>query len=140
MLSRSAEDYLRALYLLDERGKELSITNISEYLGISKPSVSGMMRQLDAAKLVSFGKYSKIKWTRKGMALAKKLTAKHRIVERFLRDKLGMKMSELHEEANRLEHAVSDAVLDRLTKFLGNPCTDPHGKEIPDNRKHIKGE
>jgi len=134
MVSLNKENYMRALYILDEEGNALTVTNVSKYLHISKPSVSEMMKNLDDMKWIVYNKYSKIFFTRKGKLIARKLTVKHRLIEIFLKDTLKVNIKEVHAEADKLEHAVSDRVLIKLKKFLGNPIKDPHGKVIPDGK------
>ena len=131
MESEVREDYLRGLYVLHEEKNELRSVDLAEYMKVSKPSVSEMLRELDADGLVEYKKYSKIKFTKKGMSAARKLTTKHRIIELFLTKTLKRDKKEVHEEAHRLEHAFSDESIDKLRALLGNPQVDPHGKPIP---------
>lgn len=125
------EDYLRAFYLFEEKDRNITITNIAKYLKISKPSVSEMVRKLRDKNYIKFKKYSDIKLTEKGRHISKKLTQKHRIIETFLTEKLGMQQDEVHDEAQKLEHAFSDKAIEKLNDFLGNPKRDPHGEVIP---------
>ncbi|MFH1173686.1 MAG: metal-dependent transcriptional regulator [archaeon] len=131
MVSTSKEEYLRTLFLLEERNQELSITNIARHLRIAKPSVTEMMQALHREKLVAYKKYAKLAWTKRGKFLANALTARHRIIESFLKDILHVPLKDIHAEANVLEHAVSTNVLNRMRAVLGNPTKDPHGKVIP---------
>ena len=131
MFTPHKEDYLRALYVLEEEKGELKSIDVAKYLNISKPSVSEMVRELNKEGLIFYKKYSKLKFTAKGQKIARKLTSKHRIIEIFLKDLLKINSKDIHEEAHRLEHAFSDKSIDKLREILGNPKKDPHGKPIP---------
>ena len=131
MTTANREDYLRALYVLEEEKNEIKSINIANYMQISKPSVSEMVRELNKEGLVSYKKYSSIKFTQKGRKMAQKLTSKHRLIEIFLKNTLKVQNVNIHEEAHRLEHAFSDESIEKLRKMLGNPKLDPHGKPIP---------
>ena len=133
MITANREDYLRALYLLEEQNKELKSIELANYLNISKPSVSEMIRELNREGLVNYKKYSSLSFTPKGRSMAKKITSKHRIIELFLKN-LKVKSAKIHEEAHRLEHAFSDESIEKLRIFLGNPKKDPHGKPIPNSK------
>ncbi|MBI2658040.1 metal-dependent transcriptional regulator [Candidatus Woesearchaeota archaeon] len=131
MFTAHREDYLRGLYILEEEKGEIKSTDLSKYLNVSKPSVSEMARELNKEGLISYKKYSKLKFTPKGRRIAQKLTSKHRLIELFLKNVLNIDSKNIHEEAHRLEHAFSDESIAKLKKLLGNPKTDPHGKPIP---------
>ena len=131
MESASREDYLRAVYHLMEENNEVRSIDLADYLNVTKPSVSEMLRELSKEGLIGYKPYSKIKLTRKGHKIAQKLTSKHRIIESFLKNILGKNPKSIHEEAHRLEHAFSDESIVRLRKLLGYPKQDPHGKPLP---------
>ena len=131
MITANKEDYLRGLYLLEEKKGEPKSIDLAHYLNISKPSVSEMVKELNKEGLVSYKKYSKLKFTAKGRKIAEKLTSKHRLIELFLKIMLKVKSQNVHQEAHRLEHAFSDDSIKKLRKLLGNPKKDPHGKPIP---------
>ena len=131
MVTASKEDYLRGLYILQERNSKIKSVDLADYLDVSKPSVSEMMKELDKEGFVDYRRYSSIRFTPKGKNMAKKLTSKHRLIEIFLKDVLKLNNKNLHKEAHRLEHAFSDESIERLKKLLGNPKVDPHGKPIP---------
>ena len=131
MFTAHKEDYLRGLYILEEEKKEIKSIDLAHYLNVSKPSVSEMVKELNKEGMVSYKKYSKIKFTAKGRKIAEKLTSKHRLIEIFLKNMLKINSRHIHREANRLEHAFSDESITKLRKFLGNPKKDPHGKPIP---------
>ena len=126
------EDYLRAIFHLEEEDDgSLRIVDIARYLGLSKSTVSERLQELAAQKLISHPRYGALQLTRRGHTIAKKLTHKHRVVEVFLHKILGIPSDEVHEEAHKLEHALSDKVIKKLDAFLGHPKTDPHGTPIP---------
>src|SRR3989339_230267 len=130
MFTANKEDYLRGLYLLEEEKGELKSIDLAHYLNVSKPSVSEMVQELNKEGLVSYKKYSKLKFTAKGKRIAQKLTSKHRLIELFLKNVLKIDLKNIHDEAHRLEHAFSDESIVKLKKLLGNPKKDPHGKPI----------
>ncbi|MBI2208455.1 metal-dependent transcriptional regulator [Candidatus Woesearchaeota archaeon] len=131
MESISREDYLRAVYHLMEEKDEVRSVEVADYLSVSKPSVSEMLKNLDADGLIQYKKYSKINLTKNGFKVAKNLTMRHRIIETFLKDMLKISPQKVHEEAHKLEHAFSQESIDKMKKLLNNPKKDPHGKPIP---------
>ncbi|MDO8552792.1 MAG: metal-dependent transcriptional regulator [bacterium] len=131
-ISATREDYLRAIYLLQERhGGRASTTETAKYLHLSKSTVSERLKDLMRDGLVVPHKYASITLTPRGQKIAQSLTFKHRIIEVFLHSTLKVPRSKVHAEANRLEHGVSDEVAKRLHCFLGSPKNDPHGMQIP---------
>ena len=131
MFTANKEDYLRGLYILEEEKGQIKSIDLAHYLNVSKPSVSEMVKELNKEGMVSYKKYSKIKFTAKGRKIAQKLTSKHRLIELFLKNMLKINSNNIHQEAHRLEHAFSDESIVKLRKILGNPKKDPHGKPIP---------
>ena len=131
MFTANREDYLRGLYILEEEKGELKSIDLAHYLNVSKPSVSEMVKELGREGLISYKKYSKLKFTQKGRSIAQKLTSKHRLIELFLRKVLKIGPRNVHQEAHRLEHAFSDESIRKIRGMLGNPKKDPHGKPIP---------
>ncbi len=130
------EDYLRAIYRLQEKSgsdnSPVKLTDLAQTLGLSKSTVSERVDELSDQGLVVHAPYSPLTFTKKGRTLARKLTHKHRIIEVFLHDVLHIPKSEIHAEAHRLEHAMSDKVIKKLGDFLGNPTHDSHGAVIPE--------
>ncbi|MEK6869037.1 MAG: metal-dependent transcriptional regulator [Nanoarchaeota archaeon] len=131
MESASREDYLRAVYHLMEENNEVRSVDLADYLNVTKPSVSEMLKELNKDGLIGYKPYSKVKLTAKGHKIARNLTSKHRIIESFLKYMLKTDTKKIHDEAHRLEHAFSDDSIGKLRKLLGNPKHDPHGKPIP---------
>src|SRR3989338_925266 len=131
MFTANKEDYLRGLYILEEEKGQIKSIDLAHYLDVSKPSVSEMVKELNKEGLVSYKKYSKLRFTPHGRKIAQKLTSKHRLIELFLKNMLKISPKNIHHEAHRLEHAFSDESIIKLRKLLGNPKKDPHGKPIP---------
>jgi DtxR family transcriptional regulator, Mn-dependent transcriptional regulator len=131
MHSANKEDYLRGIYHLIEDEGECRSVDLADYLNVTKPSVSQMLQSLDKEGLIEYKKYSTLNLTQDGNRIAQILTYKHRIIESFLMDILKINSDKVHEEAHRLEHAFSDQSISKLSKLLGNPKIDPHGKPIP---------
>jgi DtxR family Mn-dependent transcriptional regulator len=133
-LSTSAEDYLKAVYLLTRDGPYAATTDIAARLSVSAPSVTGMVRRLAEQGLLDHVPYHGVSLTAAGKRAALAVVRRHRILETYLVERLGLGWDEVHAEAERLEHAVSDLVLERMAQALGHPEYDPHGDPIPDAR------
>jgi len=133
MPSDSIENYLKALYDLGRRGSPATTSALAKRLGISSASVTGMLRKLALKKprWVIYEKSRGARLTPVGERQALKVIRHHRLIELFLYETLGLPWDEVHAEAERLEHAFSPNLVDRLARFLKNPATDPHGHAIP---------
>jgi DtxR family Mn-dependent transcriptional regulator len=130
-LSGPVEDYLKAIYEL-ERSAETAETNaIAQLLGIAPASVSGMVRRLVEQGLITHERYRGVKLTALGRRAALKTLRRHRVIEAYLTLALGYSWDRVHDEAERLEHAASDELIDRMAAAIGEPETDPHGAPIP---------
>ena len=129
-MTPTREDYIRAIYCLVEQGIQVRIIDIARYLSLARSTVSERITTLVKARLIKTDRSGGIILTKQGFALAEQLTYKHRLIEVFLHDVLGVNGKNVHLEAHKLEHAFSDSVIQRLAKFLGNPDSDPHGKKI----------
>jgi DtxR family transcriptional regulator, Mn-dependent transcriptional regulator len=130
-LTRSVEDYLKTIYLLSQRGEPAATNDIAHQLELSAPSVSGMIKRLAEQGLVEHEPYKGVELTREGRRLAIRMVRRHRVLEAYLVARLGYDWDGVHEEAERLEHAVSDALINRMAAALGDPQVDPHGDPIP---------
>ena len=126
----SQEDYLRAIYHFFEEGKRVRSVDVAEYLKVSKPSVAEMISSLAKRGFIAKNRYSSIKLTKKGAEEARKITNKHRIIEVFLTEFLKMEKKNLHEEAHRLEHMLTDDFVEGMSRLLNRPKRCPHGKAI----------
>ncbi|MCE8424180.1 MAG: metal-dependent transcriptional regulator [Candidatus Methanoperedens sp.] len=125
------EEYLESIYKLQQEKHPVSTSRLAEHLKLSPPSVSEMIRKLSGKDLISHSEKG-ICLTEHGKTIAKKVIRRHRLSERLLTDILGFKWDEVHEEACRLEHAISPEMEERISESLGNPKTCPHGHPIPD--------
>jgi DtxR family Mn-dependent transcriptional regulator len=130
--SSSVGDYLKAIWeLAVDSGEVASTKGVAERLSVSAASVSNMFARLQEMNLVEHERYRGATLTERGRREALRLVRRHRLIETFLLEHLGYHWQEVHEEAERLEHAVSDGFTERLAEFLGHPDHDPHGGPIP---------
>ena len=130
-LSRSVEDYLKAIYGLCESGDPASTTAIAESLDIQPASVTGMIKRLAEAELLEHVPYRGVRLTKRGVKEALRVVRRHRILESYLCERLGYTWDDVHKEAERLEHAASDDLIERMAAALEFPMHDPHGAPIP---------
>ncbi len=130
-LSRSTEDYLKSIYGLGTGEEPVQTSAIAEALDVAPASVSGMLRRLADAGLIEHAPYKGVQLTDEGRTQALRIVRRHRILESYLMMKLGYDWDSVHAEAERLEHAASDALIERMARALGNPRYDPHGAPIP---------
>src|SRR6195256_3390888 len=129
--TRSQEDYLKALYLLSGDERPVPTRELAQRLGISSPSVSEMVTRLSAQGLVEHDRYRGQQLTREGRKVALELVRHHRLLEMFLVQILDYSWDEVHDEAERLEHVISERMEQRIFELLGRPELDPHGHAIP---------
>lgn len=130
-LSRSTEDYLKTIYRLESESGAAQTSAIAEALEIAPPSVSGMVKRLSESGFLDHVPYRGVQLTAAGRRAALRMVRRHRILESYLIEKLDYDWDTVHDEAERLEHAVSDALIDRMASALGEPRYDPHGAPIP---------
>ncbi|MEM2137663.1 MAG: metal-dependent transcriptional regulator [Candidatus Anstonellaceae archaeon] len=130
MGSETAEEYLRAFYYLQQKNGQARASELARYLGISKAGVSEMLASLGKNGFVKAKKYAPATLTSKGASIARKMTFRHRVLEYFLSEKLRMPIDRIHDEASRLEHAISDDAVKRIYAMMGKPKYDPHGSPI----------
>lgn len=130
--SSSIEDYVKVIYSFTEwQDKPITSTQLAQRLGVANSSVSEMVRKLKDQGLVLHKPYSAITLTPEGVRLALAMVRRHRLIETYLVQDLGYSWDEVHDEAELLEHAVSDTFIERMAAKLGNPSRDPHGDPIP---------
>ena len=129
-LGRS-EDYLKSIYLLDEDGQAVGFAELAGELSVSPSSVTTMLKRLSAMGLVKYRPYSDVTLTAKGKTAALEVIRHHRLLESFLHRVLGYPLSDVHDEAEVLEHIISERFEERMDEVLGRPATDPHGSPIP---------
>lgn len=139
MTTSTVEDYLKSIYQAEQRSPDpISTGQIATALKVAPGTATAMMKTLSESGLITYEPYAGVRLTPAGAKLAAHVLRRHRVVELFLVDVLGMSWSEVHEDAELLEHAVSDRVLDRLDAMLGKPSVDPHGDPIPTARGVLK--
>ena len=127
----SVQDYLAAIYDLGGSGKPVIGARLAKHLAISAPAVTEAIQRLTRGGYVKVGHGKELTLTTKGRQIAEVMARRHRLLERWLTDTLGLDWTDAHEEAHRLEHAISPRVEDRLAELLGMPSTCPHGNPIP---------
>lgn len=133
-LSRTVEDYLKRIYLCQQevgRSTFVPMGRLAAVLDVAPGTATAMVKRLDERGLITYEPYSGVKLRKKGERAALAVLRRHRLIETFLVEVLGLDWSEVHEEAERLEHAMSDPLLERIDAHLGHPRTDPHGDPIP---------
>ena len=130
-LTGPVEDYLKTIYDLERVGDPASTNDIAFRLAISPASVSGMVRRLADQGLITHEPYRGVRLTNDGRRAALRTLRRHRILECYLTEVLGYPWDRVHEEAERLEHAASEELIERMASALGDPKQDPHGAPIP---------
>lgn len=130
-LSPAQEDYVRAISKLAGDAQVVTISALAGMMGVTLPSVSGMMRRLEAEGLVRHLGRTGVRLTARGNDMALSIHRRHRLTETFLVDVLGLDWSEVHEEAEALEHHLSDRLVEAIDRYLDYPQVDPHGHPIP---------
>lgn len=132
MNTQSEENYLKAIYSLQNSNNEMVSTNaLADKMQTKASSVTDMVKKLSSKKLVEYIKYQGVQLTENGKTIALNVIRKHRLWECFLVDKLNFSWDEVHEVAEQLEHIKSDRLINNIDDFLGNPTHDPHGDPIP---------
>lgn len=132
-ITKSVQDYLKRIYELTEDGSSASTNDLARELKISAPSVTGMIKKLASAKpaMVEYQKHQGVTLTAAGKRAALEVIRHHRLLETWLAQTLGYSWDEVHEEAERLEHVISEDFEQRIAAALGHPTRDPHGELIP---------
>ena len=142
MISDHMQDYLKAICQLGAGGAEVSTSAIAERLEVSPASVTNMMKKLAELRLVRHLPYQGVELTPSGRKVALEVIRHHRLLELYLAESLGYSWDQVHAEAEKLEHHISEEFEERIAASLGNPTLDPHGDPIPtrsgelDERRH----
>jgi DtxR family Mn-dependent transcriptional regulator len=133
MPSATVEDYIKQIYLVSEKRKtdEVPMGQVAEALGVVPGTATTMVKALSDAGLVQYAPRVGVQLTEPGKKLALHVLRRHRLIEQFLVEVLGFDWSEVHEEAEQMEHVVSNLLLERIDRYLGHPTEDPHGDPIP---------
>jgi DtxR family Mn-dependent transcriptional regulator len=129
--SPAEEEYLQAIYTLQDEGAQVIAARLADFLGLTPAAVSEMLHRLEREGLVKLDDRKSVRLSSSGKTAADRITRRHRLAERMLVDLLGYAWWKTHEEAERIEHAMSDEMEERLMKVLGNPETCPHGNPMP---------
>lgn len=130
-LTRAVEDFLKAVFALQARDARVSTNDLADLLQRTQPTVTDMAQRLMTGGLIDYQKYKGVTLTDAGQEIALKIVRRHRLIELYLVRELGYPLAEVHEEAENLEHAVSDRFIDALARRLDDPQLDPHGDIIP---------
>ncbi len=131
LISQAMEDYLKAIYKLLEFGEQVSTSALAEHLGVTPASVTNMCKKLAELNLLVYEPYQGVKFTPSGEKLVLEVVRHHRLIELYLAEALGVPWDRVHEEAEKLEHVISEDLEDRMAAALGDPQFDPHGAPIP---------
>ncbi len=137
-LSRSVEDYLKAIFGLSEKGEPASTSAIAGALAVQPASVTGMVKRMAESGLLEHAPYRGVRLTPLGHREALKVLRRHRVIETYLCRRLGFAWEDVHDEAERLEHAASDQLVERMAAALAFPSHDPHGAPIPTSAGEIE--
>jgi DtxR family Mn-dependent transcriptional regulator len=129
--SPAEEEYLQAIYTLQDEGAQVIAARLADFLGLTPAAVSEMLHRLEREGLVKLNDRRSVRLSPSGLTIAERIARRHRLAERMLVDLLGYAWWKTHEEAERIEHAMSDEMEKRLISVLGNPETCPHGNPMP---------
>nr|AOE12924.1 Mn-dependent transcriptional regulator MntR [uncultured bacterium]CCG00636.1 Iron dependent repressor [uncultured Flavobacteriia bacterium] len=130
--TKEKEHYLKEIYRLESANKDVSVSILSKVLGVSKSSVSNMVKKLVAMQLLNSAPYKAIEFTSEGREQARTIVAKHRLIELFLVEVMGFEPENVHDIAEEIEHIKSPAFFRKVQNMLDKRDTDPHGSPIPD--------
>jgi DtxR family Mn-dependent transcriptional regulator len=130
-ITEPVEDFLKAIFTLQQQGERVSTNDLAEALGRTQPTVTDMAQRLMSAGLIDYQKYKGVMLTTSGQEIALKVLRRHRLIELYLVRELGYALHEVHDEAENLEHAVSDRFVEAIATRMGDPQIDPHGDSIP---------
>ena len=136
-LTVAVQDYLKAIYVLESSGERVTTSALARRMGVSAPSATAMTKRLDELGLVERLPYRGVALTDEGRRGALEVVRHHRLLERYLVDRLGLALDEVHAEAELLEHALSEELEAKIDEELGFPTHDPHGDPIPDRELRL---
>jgi DtxR family Mn-dependent transcriptional regulator len=138
MISQAMENYLKVVFEILEKEERATTSAIAEVLGIAPASVTAMLKKMADLKLITYEPYQGVRLTEIGEKTALEVLRHHRLLELYLAEALDMPWDRVHEEAERLEHVLSEEVEERIAAVLGDPTVDPHGSPIPSREGVIK--
>ncbi len=130
-VSQAVEDYVKAIYLLEQREGKVTTKALAVALDVAAPSVTAMIKRLHGMRLVRHTRYRGVSLSPTGRRMALEVIRHHRLLELYLVEALGLPWDQVHEEAERLEHFISEELEERIAERLGHPVADPHGDPIP---------
>ncbi len=130
-LSQAIEDYIKAIYMLDQSEHPVTTTGLAERLDVAPASVTNMIKRLSRLRLVRYTPYHGVELTEAGQRVALEVIRHHRLLELYLSKHLGVSLDQVHSEADRLEHVISEDLEEKIAGALGQPDLDPHGDPIP---------
>jgi DtxR family Mn-dependent transcriptional regulator len=136
-LTVAVQDYLKAIYALESAGERVTTSALATRMRVSAPSATAMTKRLAELGLVERAPYRGVALTEDGRRGALEVLRHHRLLERYLADRLGLALDEVHAEADRLEHALSEELEAKIDAELGFPTHDPHGDPIPDSELRV---
>ncbi|KAA0228400.1 metal-dependent transcriptional regulator [candidate division KSB1 bacterium] len=129
--TQAIEDYLKTIHVLQTVEKKVSTSAIAGRIGVAQASVTGMLKKLDEMKLVEYSPYQGVSLTPAGEKIALEVIRHHRLLELYLAQAMGYSWDQVHDEAEQLEHYISEEFEDKMDQVLGQPTIDPHGSPIP---------
>ena len=138
MASQTIENYMKALFNLSDASDKVNVTDLAKSMDVSLPTVNSMVKKLASMGLVKYEKYKPLEITDLGKKEAALIIRKHRLIEMFLVEKMGIGWDEVHDIAEHIEHLKSPLFFERVDELLGYPTHDPHGSPIPDKHGHIE--
>lgn len=137
LITPAHEDYLKAIYTLESNGVEVSNSALAHHLAVTPASATNMVKKLAELGLVTYEPYQNVALTPSGQRVALEVLRHHRLLELYLHDKLNLPWDQVHAEAEKLEHVLSETLEDAMAAALGNPTVDPHGDPIPTKDGHV---
>ena len=137
LITPAHEDYLKAIYTLANNGVEVSNSALANQLGVTPASATNMVKKLAELGLLTYEPYQNVALTESGQKVALEVLRHHRLLELYLHDKLNLPWDQVHAEAEKLEHVLSETLEDAMAAALGNPTVDPHGDPIPTKDGHV---
>lgn len=136
-LSNAIQDYLKTVYKLEQSGGRVTTTALAKTMGVAPSSATAMLKKLAALELVEHAPYKGVRLTGKGEKVALEIVRHHRLLEQYLAETLNVPLDAVHDEADRLEHALSEELEALIDRRLGYPTHDPHGDPIPNERLEV---
>jgi len=131
VLSQAVEDYLKTIFTLEAEGNKATTTRIADALSVSSASATNMVKRLSKMGLVNYESYKGASLTKSGKKIALEIVRHHRLLELYLLEVMGYSWDEVHDEAEKLEHHISERFEDKIAELLDDPTHDPHGDPIP---------